>query len=96
MRKPPSLTEVANRIAKHLTRFAAQKAIAEKEWTDSHGDTRKLTMFWRPGAYRAGSRVKVRYVSYQYESSLTRDEAINYLAWLDAGNVGRHYELRSK
>ena len=32
------------------------------------------------------------YVSYQGEASLKKAEAEAYLAWLDAGNVGRHYE----
>jgi hypothetical protein len=31
------------------------------------------------------------YISHQGECFLKRAEAEKYLAWLDAGNVGKHY-----
>lgn len=87
-----TLTDIALRIQAHLRRFAADPAIADREWTDGQGQVRKTALYWSPNAYRGGSRCMVRYVAYQLTSSLTREEAERYLAWLDAGNVGRHYE----
>ena len=43
-------------------------------------------------AWWAGNRVFVRYVIYQGESSLTKEQAAAYLQWLDAGNRGEHFE----
>jgi hypothetical protein len=45
---------------------------------------------WYPG----GAYISVVYISFQGISHLKRDEAEAYLAWLEAGNVGRHYLLR--
>lgn len=53
----------------------------------------KASRFYLAGAYRAGARICVRYVSYQNTSKLTADTARAYLAWLDAGNYGTHYEM---
>ena len=89
----PSLTEIATRISRHLLRFAADPAITEKEWTDRKGEAHKLVLYWSPSAYRGGSRCMVRYVAYQLIASLTKAQAERYLAWLDAGNVGRHYDM---
>ncbi len=89
-----SLTETAKRIARHLVRFAATPSVASKSWIDSKGEKRELTLFWHPVCYRAGSRAMVKYVTYQYESSMTKAEAEQYLAWLDDGNVGRHYDAK--
>ena len=79
-----TLTELASRIAAHLKRFERDPEINEQR---GHGRP-----YYHAGAYRGGSRVMVSYVTYQGRSSLKRDEAERYLAWLDAGNVGRHYE----
>lgn len=89
-----ALDDLASRIRAHLDRFAKDPAIADHEWTDGTGKKHASALYWHPNAYRAGPRVKVRYVSYQYETSLTKADAEQYLAWLDAGNIGRHYELR--
>lgn len=87
-----TLSETAMRINEHLTRFARTPAIASKKWIDGKGEERDLSLYWNPICFRAGPRAKVRYVSYQDESSLTKDEAERYLEWLNAGNVGRHYD----
>jgi len=51
-----------------------------------------LRPYYGAGAwYSGGSKLGVRYISYQSQTFLTRSEAEAYLAWLDAGNVGRHY-----
>lgn len=41
--------------------------------------------------------VRLVYISYQGSTNIDRADAARYLAWLDAGNVGRHHEaLREK
>jgi hypothetical protein len=85
-------TEIAASISKYIDRFGSDPKIARKTWTDGNGVDRELSLYWHGHAWRGGSRVMVRYVSYQSASSLTKEEAEQYLAWLDAGNVGRHYE----
>ena len=78
--------------ARPIDQLLADPKVADREWTDGQGKTRSSVLYWNPTSYRGGSRVMVKYVAYQYQSSLTRDEAERYLAWLNAGNVGRHYE----
>ena len=80
------LTEIARRIDAHLKRFEADKTINERH--PRYG----TTPFYRAGcAYVGGPWISVMYVAYQNSSSLKREEAMTYLNWLDAGNVGRHY-----
>ncbi len=75
------LEESAQRILAHLQRFEADPTI----------DARAAS-YYCVNAYVAGSRIGVTYVSFQGRSCLTKAEALAYLAWLDAGHVGRHYE----
>ena len=79
------LDEIAKRILAHLKRFEADPVINARN--RKYG----TTPYYYSMAYRAGSRVAVCYVTYQGASNLTKDEALKYLAWLDAGNVGRHW-----
>lgn len=79
------LADIALRIADHLARM-------EKN-DPNHGTTR--SRYWHSNAWPAGSRVGVRYISYQAAWKLTRADALEYLAWLDAGNEGRHSEALS-
>ena len=81
------LTEIANRIAAHLARFEKDKTINKPFGTG-------VRPYYFTNAYRGGRYVCVRYVAYQLTSSLTREEALAYLAWLDAGNVGKHWEAK--
>ena len=81
------LDEIANRIAAHLARFEKDKTINKPFGTG-------VKPYYFASAYRGGRYVCVRYVAYQLTSSLTREEALAYLAWLDAGNVGTHRDVR--
>lgn len=83
------LTDAAERIGAHLSRIAADPKLnpSRKE----HGGTRA---YFCPAAYARGSRVMVQYSNYQITSGLTKAEALAYLAWLDAGNVGTHYDAK--
>lgn len=88
----PNLAEVAARIAAHLKRFETDPLI--NVWKNGRvGGTRPY--FWAT-ARAAGSRVAVQYISYQGWSTLTKVEALAYLAWLDAGNVGRHHRQQEQ
>lgn len=80
------LNEIAARIDAHLKRFERDKVINAPK--AQLGNT---SPYFYANAIRAGRFVRVIYVSYQGERMLTKDEAIAYLQWLDAGNVGTHY-----
>lgn len=90
----PTLTEIAERIAKHLRRFEANDEINQYE--DGNLRLRGLRPYYMAGAHRAGSYVGVRYIAYQGSRNLTKDVAIGYLAWLDAGNVGKHDDYQKE
>jgi len=82
----PKLDEIAAKINTHLKRFEADKKINRTD------PTYKTRPYYWAGSSSTGRRVRVCYVSYQGGTNLTRDEALAYLAWLDAGNVGTHYK----
>ncbi len=84
-----TLIELAYRIQVHLRHMAADPRINS---VNSDG----LRPFYFPYASRCGSRVEIRYVTYQVSSKLTRENAEAYLAWLDAGNRGCHYDMEKK
>jgi len=80
------LNEIAERIGAHLKRLNVDPEYNKRD--PKYG----TTPLYYPGCASSGSRVFVTYVSYQGHSSLTRDQATRYLAWLDAGNKGRHFQ----
>lgn len=90
------LAEIAERITAHLKRFEADPVInagrifRDGEWTPS---PTARGPFWQARSWPAGRFVSVCYVNYQGHSNLTRREAEEYLAWLDAGNVGKHHKV---
>ena len=69
--------EIAQRIDAYLRRF-------EKD------DNTKI--YYGPLAYASGGWVIISYVRYHPRTSLRKQDAERYLAWLDAGNTGRHFE----
>lgn len=85
-----TMKEIASRIRAHLKRFEADPKINAAKPYGRAGN--KFHPYWNVGSRAAGRFVYVTYVSYQGTSHLTRDDAENYLAWLDAGNIGTHYE----
>lgn len=82
------LAEIARRIDAHLKRFEADPVI------NAPDPVYRTKPYYCAGAQSgAGAkRVLVYYVTYQGGRRLTRAEAETYLAWLDAGNVGRHWK----
>ena len=101
--KPPTKTaiarDLADRIDAHLKRIENDPKLNPskhydkqlKKWTVDKTGMGVRDFF---SAYAVGDRhrVCVLYVSYQGNSHITIEEAEAYLAWLDAGNVGRHFE----
>ena len=76
-----TLGEIADQINAHLQRLEAN-AECGKHWDEAGA------------SYEGGRYMLVRYVRLHGEASLTKDEALAYLEWLEAGNEGRHYEQR--
>lgn len=99
--KAPTKTQVALDLAKkinaHLQRFERDPKInpgkryddAKKKWV---ADPMGVHDYYCAGASGNRHRVWVRYITYQGGSYLSIEDAQKYLAWLDAGHVGRHYE----
>lgn len=88
MTKPTPLKDIAARIDAHLKRFERDPVINKNTKPDGSG----LSDYYQAHAYVGGRWVRVRYISFQGTSSLSRDQAERYLAKLDAGFVGRHFE----
>jgi hypothetical protein len=78
------LAEIATKIRAHLARFEANPKINTKH--------NGLLRYYGAGAHVGGARVGIRYISFQGVTYVSKAEALRYLAWLDAGNVGRHFE----
>lgn len=81
-----TLTEIGDRINKHLKRFEADPSINVRN--SKYG----TSPYYHASAVRAGRYVNVVYVAYQGSTSLSREDAESYLEWLDSGHVGTHYE----
>jgi hypothetical protein len=87
----PKLGEVADRIYSHLKRIESDPILNPRI-----GGKNGTPVYWNVNARAAGSRVGITYVSYQGERTLTKQEALAYLAWLDAGNVGKHWKVEAQ
>lgn len=82
---PLSLDEIAERLYVHLRRMSLDPKINIR-------DPRYRTCtFYQPNAHRSGARIAVRNITYQCETLLSREDALAYLRWLDAGNNGTNY-----
>jgi hypothetical protein len=82
-------TEIARRINEHLKRFESDPVINVPMMNRGMN----TTPYYNAGAFNGGRYVTITYVSYQSASFLTKAKALEYLAWLDAGNVGKHFRL---
>lgn len=80
-----TLSDIAAAINAHLKRMEKDPKI------NSLRKGQTMRHFWNAGSWASGPRVFVTYVSYQGPSSLTRDEADKYLAYLDDGGTGFHW-----
>lgn len=87
------LAAIATRIKAHLSRMEADRArnLNLVPATKRHPEQR-LSHFYGPNCWSAGSRLRIMYIAYQGAGTMTRAEGLAYLAWLDAGNYGKHHE----
>jgi len=103
--KPPTKTqrakEIGERIDAHLQRIEHDPKLNPSKHYDKKTDRwivdktgTGIRAFYNASARGIGTRVYVIYVSYQGGSFIDLDVAEAYLAWLDAGNVGNHYQFR--
>lgn len=89
--------ELAQKIDAHLKRFERDPKInpgkrydnERKKWVS---DPTGLRDYFGAGARGDRHRVWIIYITYQGGRHLSIEDAEKYLAWLDAGNVGRHFE----
>lgn len=82
-----NLDEIAQRISVHLRRFEVDDKI------NARHSKYKTTPYYKASAFKYGRYVKIRYILYQSGSSISKDDAIKYLEWLDAGGVGKHFSM---
>ncbi len=81
--------EITARIKEHLRRFETDSKINKR---DNYG----LLPFYNTNCWVGGRWLFVLYVAYQGASRLTTAQAEEYLAWLDAGNVGPHHQMERR
>ena len=79
---PPLLGEVADRITKHLQLFAADSKV------NAYDKAKMIFPYDSPYATQAGAKLRVKHKGYLSGELLSKREAIEYLAWLDAGGIG--------
>jgi hypothetical protein len=82
------LATLAARIRVHLQRMEQDPKINVAKVGHRMG----LQPYFLSWASRNGRFVGIRYVSFQGNTNLTREQAAQYLAWLDAGNNGKHHQ----
>lgn len=84
---PSRSVQVAGRLDSHLKRFEGDPTINRFD--------RGISGYYIASARATrNGRISIIYVVYQGARTLSLAEAEAYLAWLDAGNVGTHHEMR--
>lgn len=78
--------EIARQIDAHLKRFESDSTINAPMKSGTHPYFNAVSHASERGW------VYVTYVSYQGTCCLRKSEAIKYLQWLDAGNIGQHWK----
>ena len=51
-----------------------------------------VNWLWHPACFEAGRYVGIKYKRFWNADYISKAEALEYLAWLEAGNAGLHYE----
>jgi hypothetical protein len=85
-----TVNEIGKKIHAHLKRFERDPVINVRKSVE-YGTVPYYNVYAR-GSGKTGKYVYITYISYQGHVRLSRDDAEKYLAWLEAGNVGRHFE----
>lgn len=87
--KPLTIAQIAARIDAHFKRIEADPKL--NPWNDGKANGTKP--FYIARSHASGARIGVVYVSYQGTSYMKKVDALKYLEWLDAGNVGKHWKI---
>jgi hypothetical protein len=88
---------LGQKINAHLRRIEADPKLNPSKRFDKDAkewvlDAMGVRDYYGAQAHGDRHRVWVIYVTYQGGSRLSIEDAEKYLAWLDAGNVGTHYQ----
>jgi hypothetical protein len=92
--KHATLKDIAACISAHLKRIEADPKLNKFKHSTPEQASGHFTPFWLARCWGSGRGVGILYVGYQSPTTLTRRQAERYLAWLDAGNVGKHWQVR--
>ena len=87
--------QLAELIDAHLKRFEKDPVLNKYE-AKHPASGQELRPYWNAGCWASGRHIRVMYISYQGSSVIPRADAAIYLAMLDAGYVGRHFEALRK
>ena len=75
--KPLKLKEIAAKIAAHLKEWEADPVINAR---DPKYGVRK---YYCANSWAAGSKIGLRYISYQGQRFISKNEALEYLDWIE-------------
>lgn len=81
------LAEISDRINLHLQRLEEDPVINIRQ------NATGLLPYYKAHSVAVGRYVRIRYVSYQAASNLSKQDALRYLEALDAGSTEKHYML---
>lgn len=73
--------QIANKIFVYLKKFEQEE--------------NKAINVYQPNVWGT-TKVNIRYVDYYTYDTLTKKEALEYLEWLEKGNIGTHWDLDKK
>lgn len=88
-----TLATIAARIDAHLKRMERDEVrnLDLIPATAKHREQHLSHFYMANCWYAGGAKIRIAYITYQGSRCITRDEALAYLAWLDAGNYGKHH-----
>jgi hypothetical protein len=84
-----SVQEIADKISVYLKEFEKNQTVIKKE-----DGGNEHTKYYCARAFKSGAYVSICYKSYQGFSNYKKEKALQYLRWLEAGNVGTIYEMK--
>lgn len=83
--------DIAAKINEYYKRFEHDPKVN----TITRSDGSKDTLFYNAGCYASGSHIMIWEISYQIKSSLKKEEALEFLEWLEAGNTGTIHKFKN-
>lgn len=86
------LREISEKILTYLRSFENNPSINKVR----ENYPMKTRDYFCTNSWAGKKYVYVKYISYQGAAGLNKQQAIEYLKWLDNGNVGTHYKAGIK